>query len=134
MREIMYLDLLFRDMFNNAAEFSPVDQTVSIPVDMYVDEDQSQVLEFAAVGSTKEDFDIKITDGNVLNVTRHSPKKKDDKREYQLKKISRKSFSIGLKVSSKYDLTKLTASMADGQLTIRIPVNKDKMDRTIKID
>ena len=53
--------------------------------------------------------------------------------EYIHKGIARRSFDMGWKVSPKFDLTKIKATMANGLLKIIVPVSEDNKPKSITI-
>ncbi len=54
-------------------------------------------------------------------------------RTYQTRGVSRRSFNLAYKISSKYDLSKGTAAMENGLLNIQIPFAEEAKPRTLQI-
>ena len=52
---------------------------------------------------------------------------------YIHKGIAKRSFDLGWKISPKFDLTKITAKMENGLLTIEVPVTPESRPKTITI-
>ena len=131
-------DLLFKNFFDRASAFeTSVDRKINHPVDIIHTED-ALLFEIAAVGLAKKDIELEVEDGNCLKVSYTKPSIESnssdiDVGEYIHKGIAKRSFNLGWKISPKFDLTKITASMENGLLKIEIPVNPVSMQKTITI-
>lgn len=128
-------DILFRDYFKTENDlFSTLDNRIGKPVDIYTD-DKKLVIEVAVVGVAKEDIEIKVT-GDVVRISyqkKSEPSKTSESLvEYRYKGISKSSFDLGYKIDSKYDLSKIDASLDLGILKVTIPV-KEKLEPENKI-
>ena len=131
-------DLLFKNFFDQASAFqSNLETKINHPVDIILKE-EAMVFEIAAVGLKKEDIDLKVEDGNCLKVSYTKPKIESnesdvDAGEYIHKGIAKRSFDLGWKISPKFDLTKIKASMENGLLKVEIPVTPESKPKTITI-
>ena len=129
-------DLLFKNFFDQASAFETnVDRKINHPVDIIYTEDALK-FEIAAVGLTKEDIDLSIEDGTTLKVsyTKLTTNIEDvGNGEYVHKGIAKRSFDLGWKISPKFDLTKIMASMENGLLRLEVPVSPDSKPKTITI-
>jgi len=131
-------DLLFKNFFDQASAFeSSVDRKINHPVDIIYTED-ALLFEIAAVGLAKKDIDLQVEDGNCLKVSYTKPSIESnnsdlDAGEYIHRGIAKRSFDLGWKISPKFDLTKIAATMENGLLKIEIPVNPVSMQKTITI-
>ena len=131
-------DLLFKNFFDQASAFeSSVDRKINHPVDIIHTED-ALLFEIAAVGLAKKDIELNVEDGNCLKVSYTKPSIESnnsdlDAGEYIHRGIAKRSFDLGWKISPKFDLTKITATMENGLLKIQIPVNPVSMQKTITI-
>ena len=131
-------DLLFKNFFDQASAFqSNLDTKINHPVDIIL-KDDVMVFEIAAVGLKKEDIDLKVEDGNCLKVSYTKPKIESngsdlDVGEYIHKGIAKRSFDLGWKISPKFDLSKISAAMENGLLTISVPITEESRPKTIKI-
>ena len=131
-------DLLFKNFFDQASAFqSNLDTKINHPVDIIL-KDEAMVFEIAAVGLEKKDIELQVEDGNCLKVsyTKPSIESNDsdlDAGEYIHKGIAKRSFNLGWKISPKFDLTKISATMENGLLTIEVPVTPESRPKTIKI-
>jgi len=130
-------DLLFRNFFDTNSMFqSYVEQKPNYPVDVYT-KDNELCFDIACVGLDKEDINIQ-TEGNTLKVSYKKPNVEsnpsdEEAPDYIHKGITRKSFDLGWKISAKYDLSVITASMKNGLLTIAIPVAKESLPKMVTI-
>ena len=96
------------------------------------------VFEIAAVGLEKKDIELQVEDGNCLKVSYTKPNIESnnsdlDAGEYIHKGIAKRSFNLGWKISPKFDLAKIKASMENGLLKVEIPVTPESKPKTITI-
>ena len=127
--ELDPFDLLWRDLFDTQSHFAAITQKVTHPVDIFETEDGIR-FEVAAVGLDKEDINI-IVDGDQLRITYEKPNKAEEAPIYR--GIKRSSFNITWKISTKFDLGKLEASLDKGLLVLVIPVAEGKAVKQIQI-
>jgi HSP20 family molecular chaperone IbpA len=126
-------DILVRNFFQDASTFAPLAETkVPHPVDIYQNE-HGLVFEIACTGISKEELKIETQD-NVLRV--NYDKKKEEEPvgvDYIHKGIAKRSFNLGWKIDSKFDLKKIVAKFENGLLTIGIPFAKESQVKLINI-
>ena len=129
-------DILVRNFFQDASTYLPLAETkVPHPVDIYTNE-KGLFFEIACTGISKEELKIETQD-NTLRV--NYDKSKDatccevDDCDYIHKGIARRSFNLGWKIDSKFDLSKADAEFKDGLLKISIPFTKGSELKTLKI-
>jgi HSP20 family molecular chaperone IbpA len=122
-------DLLWKDLFESVPHFSAITQKVSHPVDIFETEDGIR-FEIAAVGLDKQDISI-IVDGDQLRITYEKPNRPEESPIYR--GIKRSSFNLTWKISTKFDLSKLEASLDKGLLIISVPTAEGKAVKQIKI-
>ena len=126
-------DILVRNFFQDASTFSPLTETkVPHPVDIYQNE-HGLVFEIACTGISKEELKIETQD-NVLRV--NYDRKKEEPVEgidYIHRGIAKRSFNLGWKIDSKFDLKKIVAKFENGLLTIGIPFAKESQIKLIDI-
>jgi len=130
-------DLLFRNFFDGEASFRGLqDNKPSYPVDIYLQEDDL-CFDVACVGLEKSDIDITI-ESNTLKVAYKKPNVESNPSDveapdYIHKGIARRSFDMGWKVSPKFDLTKIKATMANGLLKVRVPLSEESKPKAVTI-
>ena len=129
-------DLLWKSFFDNNAQYRPVkEKAVNHPCDIQ-ETDNGLKIEIAAVGLDHSDMDI-IVDSETLRVayrkTEDDKQKEKDEYRYLHRSIKKASFDIAWKISSKYDLAKLEASLDKGLLTLDIPFAKENKPKKIEI-
>ena len=127
--ELDPFDLLWRDLFDTQSHFAAITQKVTHPVDIFETKDGIR-FEVAAVGLDKEDINI-IVDGDQLRITYEKPNTPEEAPIYR--GIKRSSFNTTWKISTKFDLSKLEASLDKGLLILSIPVAEDKAVKQIQI-
>ena len=79
----------------------------------------------------KEDIEILI-EGNIIRVNYDKPKE-DDLGVFIHRGIAKRSFNLGWKIDSKFNLSKATADFKNGLLQIVIPFAKGLEPKTLKI-
>ena len=129
-------DILVRNFFQDASKFSPLAESkLPHPVDIYTNENGLS-FEIACTGLSKEDIEIQTQD-NILRVNYNKPKEEPccevNDCEYLHKGIAKRSFNLGWKIDSKFDLSKADASFKNGLLSIKIPFSKGSELKTLKI-
>ena len=127
--ELDPFDLLWKDLFESAPHFSAITQKISHPVDIFETED-GILFEIAAVGLDKSDISI-IIDGDQLQITYEKPNKVEAAPIYR--GIKRSSFNLTWKISTKFDLSKLDATLDKGLLILSVPTAEGKAVKQIKI-
>jgi len=130
-RHLSPFDLLFRDFFKSELDFQPaINAKISHPVDIY-ETKEGLCFEIACTGLTKSDVELKI-EGDILRIIYD---KQDDKAQesYIYKGIAKRSFNLGYKVASKFDLSKADAQMENGLLAIQIPFAEEAKPKVLKI-
>jgi HSP20 family protein len=128
--ELDPFDLLWRDLFNQHTNFSAITQKVTHPVDIYETETGIS-FEIAAVGLNNEDIEISI-DGELLRIRYEKPQSTQlDNKIYS--GIKRSGFDLSWKISNKFDLSQLKASLDKGLLVLDIPIAEGKVVQRIEI-
>lgn len=127
--ELDPFDLLWRDLFETNSRFSAITQKVTHPVDIFETEDGIK-FEVAAVGLDKKDINI-IVDGDQLCITYEKPSRPEESLIYR--GIKRSSFNLTWKISTKFDLSKLEASLDKGLLVLTVPTAEGKAVKQIVI-
>jgi HSP20 family molecular chaperone IbpA len=127
--ELDPFDLLWKDLFETNSNFSGITQRVTHPVDIFEIED-GIAFEIAVVGLDKEEIEILI-EGELLRIKYE--KKETEERPTIYRGIKRSSFDMSWKISSKFDLSKLEASLDKGILKLVIPTAEGKAVRRIQL-
>jgi HSP20 family molecular chaperone IbpA len=127
-------DLLWKSFFDINAGYRPIrEKAVNHPIDIQ-ETDNGLSIEIAAVGLDKADIDI-ITDSETLRIAHRKQDADKEKNEYRYlhRSIKKASFDIAWKISSKYDLTKLEATLDKGLLLLQIPFAKENKPKKVEI-
>ena len=135
-RHLSPFDLLFKDFFRSELNFQPaIEAKIPHPVDIYENKDGLH-FEIACTGLTKDDIEINI-EGDIIKVSYN--KSEDDKCcdvnecNYLYKGIARRSFNLGYKVASKFNLLEAEAEMKNGLLKISVPYAEEAKPKALKI-
>jgi len=123
-------DILVRNFFTEGSRYQPLPETkLQHPVDIY-QTDKGLEIDIACTGISKEEIEIQIQD-NILKV--NYDKSKNENLDYIHKGIAKRSFNLGWKIDSKFDLGKANAKFENGLLAISIPFAKGSELKTLKI-
>ena len=124
-------DILVRNFFQDASQYRPLAESkLPHPVDIY-ERDNGLGIDIACTGISKEDIEILI-EGNIIRVNYERPKAELDD-VYIHKGIAKRSFNLGWKIDSKFNLSTATAEFKDGLLRIIIPYIEGSEPKTLKI-
>jgi HSP20 family protein len=131
-RQISPFDILFRNLFNAESQFAPALQSKQPhPVNIFYD-DKGLHFEVACTGLTKKEVDINI-EGDILKISYKKPEVEEFHEGTIYNGLSKKSFNLGYKIAPKFDLSEATAELANGLLTIFIPIAEEAKPKSIKI-
>lgn len=135
-RNLAPFDLLFRDFFKSELDFQPaVNAKISHPVDIF-ETDKGLHFEVACTGLSKEDVELSL-EGDILKISYSKDAEAADaeaqERNYIHRGVAKRSFNLGYKIASKFDLSKAEAMMENGLLGIRIPYAESAKPKTLKI-
>ena len=123
-------DILVRNFFTDGSRYQPLPETkLQHPVDIYQTE-KGLEIDIACTGISKDEIEIQIQD-NILKV--NYDKSKNENLDYIHKGIAKRSFNLGWKIDSKFDLSKATAEFKNGLLQIIIPYSKGSQPKTLAI-
>ena len=130
------------NQINNTA--NKVLDRVTIPMDIFKEEDGTNIIQIAAVGLKKDNFKITIKSESgvtYLNIKTVVPEKsqdekdKESKRQYRCKKIKLLSdLDISLTLPETLDYKNTTRTLEDGLLTIRIPAKEEMKPIELNIE
>ena len=124
-------DILVRNFFQDAGAYRPLAESkLPHPLDIY-ERDNGLGLDIACTGIDKKDIEILI-EGNIIRVNYERPKAELDD-EYIHKGIAKRSFNLGWKIDSRFNLSKATAEFKNGLLQIVIPFAKGLEPKTLII-
>ena len=125
-------DILFRNFFDANAHFAPAIETKAPhPVDIF-ENDFGLHFEIACTGLSKDEVAINI-EGDILKVSHTKEEKNDSNVGYICRGIARRSFNLGYKISSKFNLSKAEAEMSNGLLKISVPFAEEAKPKSLKI-
>ena len=124
-------DILVRNFFQEAGAYKPLAESkLPQPLDIY-ERDNGLGIDIACTGISKEDIEILI-EGNIIRVNYNKPEE-EDLGEFIYKGIAKRSFNLGWKIDSKFNLSKATAEFKNGLLKVVIPFARGSEPKTLKI-
>ncbi len=124
-------DVLVKNLFDRGSFLPLTEARVSHPVDIY-ETSSHLVFQIACTGINREDIDISIQ-GNTLKVNYDKEKEDDDSKTFLWRGIAKRSFSLGWKIDSKFDLDKAEASFKEGLLTIKVPFVENSKSKKLML-
>ncbi len=116
-----WLPEIFNDFINT--EFMPKTNATAPAINVKETKDE-YIVELAAPGMKKEDFDININQNGDLNIkmeNRHETKEEEKKTHYLRREFSYTKFEQTLILPDDVNKEKIAAHVADGVLTIELP-------------
>ena len=123
-------DIVWKNFFDANSTFNTFENKINYPVDILETEDGLR-FELAVVGLSESDLDIQV-DGETLRISYNKPETEEIK-SYLQKGIAKRSFDLAWKVASKFELSKLQATLDKGLLVLDIPYSAEKAPRKIEI-
>ena len=138
-------DILVRNFLQKTHSYQTLAESkLPHPVDIYEIE-KGLGLDIACTGIPKEDIEILI-EGNIIKINYNKPKSECQcepdcecnecdctTKEYIHRGIAKRSFNLGWKIDSRFDLQKADAEFINGLLHVTIPFAKGKETKTLKI-
>jgi len=127
-------DILFHNFFHPTSGFGSAATTKQPhPLNIFYDKTGLH-FEVACTGLKKEDVTVDIEE-DILKISYNKPE--DSLKELHpgtiVNGLSKKSFNLGYKISSKYDLSKANGKLENGLLEIFIPITEKSKPKSIKL-
>lgn len=124
-------DILFRNFFQDQGQYVPMVEKnkVSHPIDLY-ETGKGLNFDIACTGISKDEIEIQLN-GDILKV--NYDRNEEENKEYIYRGIAKRSFDLGWKINSRFDVSKSVAEFNDGLLTIIVPFAKGQETKTLKI-
>ena len=127
-------DLLFRNLFDTNTQFIPaIEAKQQYPINIFED-DTGLTFELACTGIPKEAIEVKL-EGDLIVFNYDKEKTPESpNRNYIHRGIAKRSFNLGYKVGTKFDLKKAKANFSDGLLIVTIPFAEEAKPKVLKIN
>ena len=127
-------DLLFRNLFEANTQFVPaIEAKQQYPINIYED-DSGLTFELACTGIAKEAIEIKLEGDRIIFFYDKEKSPDPQSRNYIHKGIAKRSFHLGYKVGTKFNLNKAKANFYDGLLVVSIPFADEAKPKVLKIN
>ena len=120
-------DILFHNAFFPTSGFG---SAKTHPLNIFYDE-TGLFFEVACTGLTKSDVKIDIED-DILTISYNKPEEELHPGTIH-RGLSKKSFNLSYKISSKFNLPEAEAKLENGLLEIFIPISESAKPKTLKI-
>ena len=125
-------DILVRNFLQKTHNYQTLAESkLPHPVDIF-EVEQGLALDIACTGIPKNDIEILI-EGNIIKINYNRPIPDQGEIEYIHKGIAKRSFNLGWKIDSRFDLQKADAEFINGLLHVTIPFAKGKETKTLTI-
>lgn len=125
-------DILVRNFLQKTHNYQTLAESkLPHPVDIF-EVEKGLALDIACTGIPKDDIEILI-EGNIIRINYNRPIPESGEIEYIHKGIAKRSFNLGWKIDSRFDLQKADAEFINGLLHVTIPYAKGKETKTLKI-
>ena len=127
-------DLLFRNLFEANTQFVPaIEAKQQYPINIYED-DTGLTFELACTGIPKEAIEVKLEGDMIIFNYDKEKTPETPNRNYIHRGIAKRSFNLGYKVGTKFDLKKASANFNDGLLIVTIPFAEEAKPKVLKIN
>ena len=127
-------DLLFRNLFETGATFTPAAQAKQqYPINIFED-DIGLTFELACTGIPKDAIEV-LLEGDMISFNYDKLKTPESQnRKYIHRGIAKRSFNLGYKVGTKFDIKKTKATFNDGLLIVSLPFADEAKPKVLKIN
>ena len=126
-------DILVRNFLQTTHNYQTLAESkLPHPVDIF-EVEKGLALDIACTGIPKDDIEILI-EGNIIKINYNRPTSEHGEIDYIHKGIAKRSFNLGWKIDSRFDLQKADAEFINGLLHVTIPFAKGKETKTLKIN
>jgi len=119
----LFDDVMFGDNFKNLNSFSQPSVNIKEAEDLFL-------LELAAPGLKKEDFNIEIEQDQLIL----SAEKESTKEEYSRREFNYSSFTKTFHLDQTIDSDKISAQYEDGILSMTLPKKEEAKKETKRIE
>jgi HSP20 family protein len=126
--------LLDRDFFDFESDLMPTRLGVNIPSVNVRETPKEYILEVAAPGLERKDFNIEV-DNQTLTISAEKEEKKEEKREddgYSRKEYSFNSFSRSFTLPDDVKESNIDAKYENGILKLTVPKTKESTPKAVK--
>lgn len=119
---------IIRSFFSDGADYS-------VPATNIRETDTKYVIELAAPGMSKKDFNVHVENDIITVSTEHSDEREYNDGEYTRREFFAQDFERSFSLPDNVDQEKIVASYKNGILSIELPKVKEsvKKQRTISI-
>ena len=126
-------DLLFRNLFETGATFTPAAEAKQqYPINIY-ENDLGLTFELACTGIPKEAIEVKL-EGDMITFSYDKDKTPEPERNYIHRGIAKRSFNLAYKLGTKFITSKASANFNDGLLIVTVPFAKEATPKVLKIN
>ena len=115
----LFDDLLSPEFYWMGRNIAP---QASLPKVNIKEGDNAYVLEVAAPGIAKEDFNIQLDDGLLTVSSEKKEEKEEENKKYYKREFSHQTFKRSFRLPENVDVENITANYADGVLSIQVPL------------
>jgi len=129
------LNSLLDNFFTTSDDIFNIGQrTESLPAVNVSETDDNFVLELAAPGKSKDDFDVDISNGVITISTESEEKSETEEKNYTRKEYSFNSFSRSFSLPDNVEASGIRAKYNEGVLTVDLPKNEPSKPETTKVE
>ena len=126
-------DLLFRNLFESGATFTPATEAKQqYPINIFED-DLGLTFELACTGIPKEAIEVQL-EGDMITFSYDKDKTPEPERNYIHRGIAKRSFNLAYKLGTKFTPNKAIANFNDGLLIVTVPFAKEAAPKVLKIN
>ena len=130
------IDRFIDDFFNRSlSDIVGSDFTINHPSVNILEEENHFIIEFAAPGMEKKDFDVKVEEGRLVVGAELKKEEEEQKGKYRRKEFNYTSFKRSFKIPENVNTESIDAKYKNGILSIQLNKREEtKKDSSIVID
>lgn len=125
---------IWDDFFGNTSVFDKNFSKASMPAVNIKETDVEYVVELAAPGLSKDDFNVELHENTLIVSSEKENSTEEEKENYSRKEFSYSKFQRSFTVPKNVNVDEIRGDYQDGVLKVHVPKKaEDKMKKTIKI-
>lgn len=125
-------DVLTKDAFNNGSTSHSVMSSLNRPNTNIKENENEFILEIAAPGLNKEDFNIDLKGSSIHISAKKSEEKSETKENYKSREFNFSNFKRSFRLPENTDIDQINAEYVNGVLNVSLP-KKEHAKKAVEI-
>ncbi|MFB6257288.1 MAG: Hsp20/alpha crystallin family protein [Flavobacteriales bacterium] len=120
---------LLEDFFGGGMLDSSLSRGASVPSVNIKEQKDNYIIELAAPGLKKDDFNVEVEDGRLIISSEKQDEKEDKDENYTRREFSYQSFQRAFDLPDSVKAEEISAEYNDGVLAIQVPKKEEAKDQ-----